>query len=558
VILGEPTEFTLTAQVKPHAIIQAPPKHWDIITDAGGNKVSADAFSLLTAASSALHGYEVDFSSDTTNKTITTTTDSSSFSVGEQVSVNVTVGNAIAKNELTVGLKAAQSEMEENTSSTETTTTVSFTAAAHDDDQLYYTETDYTLWRYPILWPESRRFGSDGSERFVQFIVPTQVDSSAMSAPGRNVSWYQPLFDTYNLFTYPRSLNQVSGYPGAAEKPGGSSWASLNGKLLFNFGSNIIIGNGDQVTATVKQASDVSQTDKTSSTSTLSVTESDTLSSNAFFVKGSLTVGSNQDWASSSAVVGTTDVSSMESIVLWWPVATGYNSQGGYTLRDQQFRISGGVYTQDDGTLRVSFVVPTLQDIQGSNLWGMNSPYMTIPDPGLLLPKRYTWSGGKLVASTTSEAREIRGVGFTSYVYNALPTGEEETVTFRIFNYSFKNTEAFTYDVYYQTMTSGTDQPDVSKAAKVTSGSVSAIPGRSNNTTAPDNWHDATFKWKTPSAAGNGFLHIVLNYGSTQLSTTNDSGYIEVGIYDASEFMGASGAKAIGANALGEIGRAHV
>ncbi|MDR1978624.1 MAG: hypothetical protein LBQ42_07815, partial [Synergistaceae bacterium] len=210
-------------------------------------------------------------------------------------------------------------------------------------------------------------------------------------------------------------------------------------------------------------------------------------------------------------------------------------------------------YTQDDGTLRVAFVVPSLQNTQGSNLWGMNSPYMTTPDPGLLLPNRYTWSGGTLVTNTASNALQIRGAGFTNYTYNALPTNTKETVAFRIFNYSFQNAAALTYDVYYQPMNSGTDQPDITKATKIASASdviVPAIPGRSNNANAPDNWHDASFQWTTPSVAGNGFLHIVLKYGGTQLSAANDSGYFEVGIYDANEFLGLSGANAINANAL--------
>jgi hypothetical protein len=196
----------------------------------------------------------------------------------------------------------------------------------------------------------------------------------------------------------------------------------------------------------------------------------------------------------------------------------------------------------------VAFVVPSLQNTQGSNLWGMNSPYMTTPDPGLLLPNRYTWSGGTLVTNTASNAFQIRGVNFTNYTYNSLPTNTQETVTFRIFNYSFKNTDKFTFDVYYQPMNSGTDQPDITGATKIASDqSVPAIPGRSNNANAPDNWHDASFQWTTPSAPGNGFLHIVLKYGGAQLSATNDKGYIEVGIYDASEFLGLSSANAASA-----------
>jgi hypothetical protein len=80
--------------------------------------------------------------------------------------------------------------------------------AAHDDGQLYYARTDYTLWYYPIMYPEILRSGPGGDQPFMQFVVPTAVDNSAMSSAGRNVSWYEALFDTYNLFIYPRCLSQ--------------------------------------------------------------------------------------------------------------------------------------------------------------------------------------------------------------------------------------------------------------------------------------------------------------------------------------------------------------
>ncbi|MDR2174908.1 MAG: VCBS repeat-containing protein, partial [Synergistaceae bacterium] len=566
-ILGEPIEFTLTGQVKPRAIIQAPPKHWDVISY-NGVSVSADAFSLLTGPTSATHGYEVDFSSSGADKTIAATTNSSSFSVGENASVTVSVGNAFVKDSLTVGLKAAQSKMEESTTSETKTTTVSFSTEAHNDDQLYYTETDYTIWRYPLLRPWSLRLNENVSPddptydptygarpRFVQFVAPalSTVDSSALSTPGSNVSWYQPLFDTYNLFTYPRDINQAVGYPSAADKPGGSSWAGLSGKLLFSFGSDIVIGDGDEKVATVSTASGASSSDTTSASSTLSVTESDTLSFNALFVSGKATVGSNQDWASSSAQMGTTDVSNMGAITLFWPGGTNYRSPSNYTMEDQQFHINGGVYTQDDGTLRVSFAVPTLQNTEGSNLWGGASPYMALPDPGLLLPWRYSWLAGERVATTAPDWNQIRGVGFSNYSYNVLPAGAPEKVTFRVFNYSFKNSGGVAFAVYYQPQNSGTDGPDISKATQVASGVVPLIFGRSNDPSAPDNWEDVTFDWTTPSEEGNGFLHIVLNPAGGQLSTANDAGYIEVGIYDADEFFSTTSASAPDARAAGAM-----
>jgi hypothetical protein len=345
-------------------------------------------------------------------------------------------------------------------------------------------------------------------------------------------------------------MSEAVGYPSGANKPGGSSWASINGKLLFSFGTNFLIGNDDMVSAKFTQQVGVSVSDTKSSTNTLSVTESDTLKFSGGFVGGSVTAGSNQDWASSSAVVSTSDVSNVSSIRLFWPGGAGYKSPSSYTLADMQFYVSGGIYTQDDGTLRVSFAVPQLQNMTGSNLWGMSSPYITTPDPGLLLPWRYTWSGSAMVTNTTAKASQIRGVDFSDYSYGALTPNTPQTVTFRVFNYSFKNADAFTYDAYYQVKNSGTDLPDISKATKLGTYNVPAIPGRSDNINSPSNWHDASFNWTTPAQTGSGYLHIRLNPVGTQLSTSNDSGYTEVGIYNASDLGDTSGANALETNAM--------
>jgi hypothetical protein len=260
--------------------------------------------------------------------------------------------------------------------------------------------------------------------------------------------------------------------------------------------------------------------------------------------------------ASSAATVGTKDVSNLSTITLIWPGGSSYKSPGNYTLQDQQFRISGGAYTQDDGTLRVSFAVPQLLNMEDSNLWGNKSPYVTTPDPGLLLPWRVTWYNNEVVTNTAPNAAKIRGVNFSNYAYDAIPTGQTESVTFRIFNYSFVNAPAFTYDVYYQTKNSSTDLPDLSKAMQqehvISNGTVPIIYGRSDEPDAPPNWHDAPFQWTTPSNAEQGYLHIVLHPAGQQLSTANDYGYIEVGIFDANQLLGgASGANALSANSLG-------
>jgi hypothetical protein len=127
---------------------------------------------------------------------------------------------------------------------------------------------------------------------------------------------------------------------------------------------------------------------------------------------------------------------------------------------------------------------------------------------------------------------------FTNALYaGTLPTNTATTATFRIFNYSFVDTAAFTCDILFQPVSyvSGgyADAPDLSKATTVISRglSVPAIEGRENG--PGDNWQDVTFDWTTPAQDGAvGYIHVKINYPGAQLSVDNDWGNVLLGFYD--------------------------
>ncbi|MCD8162830.1 MAG: hypothetical protein LUE09_05175 [Synergistaceae bacterium] len=47
--------------------------------------------------------------------------------------------------------------------------------------------------------------------------MPTTNNSTFTPTPGRSISWYEPLHDNYNLFTYPKRLS----YKGLSAGDGG-------------------------------------------------------------------------------------------------------------------------------------------------------------------------------------------------------------------------------------------------------------------------------------------------------------------------------------------------
>ncbi|MCD8163569.1 MAG: hypothetical protein LUE09_09100 [Synergistaceae bacterium] len=93
-----------------------------------------------------------------------------------------------------------------------------FSYKADRDDQLYYRANDYNICRYPVIYPESRRYVTVSDDKgaeykaqsYIQYIVPTETASTFTPTPWRSVSWYEPLHDNYNLFTYPKRLTDIT------------------------------------------------------------------------------------------------------------------------------------------------------------------------------------------------------------------------------------------------------------------------------------------------------------------------------------------------------------
>jgi hypothetical protein len=581
IIVGEPTEFTIEGHRSPTVIIQAPPRHYDIIDvpsasssfslaaqgtaapqpgESGAATRIMDAFAALAPADTPMVGYQVTYAANSTSKDVTTNTVAETHKVGATFDTTITLKSPMppfsfkVQNDLSLGFNFMNEETTQHIDTKERTTKTNMTVSAYDDDQVYYTQSDYSVWHYPILWPEEARFAKvrddNGIERkaqlFAQIVVPRKVDQTATPTAGRNVDWYQPLFDPLNLFTWPRDRSQLKGYK--AER------------MIYHFGDRIGIGDGSTFAGGHRTIEAETTVDSHSVERTLGESFSDVFTLETATKGLKVAITEKYDNILKKTQVATSNFSNIKDIQLIWPGGNFYTSPGGYNLNDMVFWISSAIYTDYGGTLKVDFAVPGLKNEAGSKVWGSASPYWTTPDPGLLLPKRYTWNGNKIVPSTMNDSKEIRGVTFDGDIYNALQPNTNQEVQFRVFNYSFADSAPFKYDVYYQAEKDVRNVASMSDARLIHSGTVPAIPGRSNwgngvtDSAAGDNWRDVAFLWTTPSAQGHGYLFIDLKPNGPQLSRNNDRGYVMVGIYDEGNFheileQGTSAAARRGLNA---------
>jgi hypothetical protein len=539
--LGEPILFSLES-VTPLVIMQAPPRHRDIVSGdftgggAGGANPPDASGNSFPDAFSSLGGYSTQYNSTTTDQTINSTTKSSSAKIGVDLKTKTVIPALFFETSISAGTKYANDTAQSESSGTTYKTSASLASAAGKDDMIYANTTSYSLWRYPIISPASAAAAptDDGStgQAFLQFVSPSKTSTSLLPTPGRNFSWYEPDHDNFNLFTYPLDVKRMAGYPsGTVTRP----WTSAGFEMAYQ--ANMMIGDSDSASAAATITVSTSQSDTSSVTNTLGMSEG---------IGSKVTGGSDYSLSSSTDEVwktdsvSTTDASVMQGITVNWPgmssVSGPYINKSGFKREDQQFYADAAIYTRDDGTLNASYSVslkkyPTSNpSAMGTYLWGRPSPYNQNPDPGLLLPFRFTSDGD---INTSSGSHTLRGLKFTNALFSgALPMGTATTGTFRVYNYSFLNTTgAVTYEVRYQPVTYDAagypDDPDPSKATvSIASGTVPAIPGREYEANA-DNWKDVTFTWSNPPATdgSTGYVHVKLNYAGTQLSVDNDWGY---------------------------------
>ena len=536
-ILGKPSGFTVYDSIEPIFITQAPPKHWDVLSIDGEEKIM-DAFSVLKGYSTTMNGKTSDSYGESTTK-------SSSGSWGGSAGLSVMKNHLIKPSTkvFDVALEYAGTTAAQNTKSKTVTTSFALEFTAEYDDQIYYRANTHDVWRYPVLAPRSQAFAVDDDgvsyRRFIQFIVPKVINSSFSPTAGRFVDWYEPRHNGLNLFSYPRKLEQTRDFPlGKETKDPKDLWKDINGVVLSR-STGQIMGNPDSSEATFT----IESKEHTDTLKSLKNTISGYANLNLpavgklmFTTLGNFSLNGDGTWGTDSTT--TKDTSKLGGVTISWPGVAGYESPSGMLSGELVFTVDAAIYASDGGALSVAYAVTNLKR-QYSGIWGADSPYSKTPDPALNLPRQWVANGNKWQRNNyDGDAHRIRGVVFegASLVASGgvsgqvMPIDTDISATFRVFNYSFVPTGSVVVTLGFQQISSLNEEPDISKSRVLTTKTLASIPGRDYGTT--DNWQDMKVSFTTPDTEALGYLHIALSTDGGNLSTDNDTGHLLVGVYD--------------------------
>lgn len=590
VVYGAPTVITVEDNIELMAVTQAPPKHWDKVSAKGSalaDSESVDEDGNIVLDAFAVFDTEEYYTGMELNQSSGTTTSTTAVSEG-----GCEVGGSLSRSKMRFNIKEkfspsleasaeyARREVHNHTDGYSSTLSYTFQYKANRDDQLYYKSNNYNLCRYPVLLPESKRYTTviteDGTEEqmqtYVQFVVPTSNNSTFTPTPGRSISWYEPLHDNYNLFTYPKRVQDIKGYPQGTDAKLDADefdpWADFNGKE-FVHGTNNIIGNPDSSAFTMTASMSGSSEDYDSIRNTLSGAVHKHFYLGSWLFRNrhqTLDLSGDGSWGTDSTT--STDASRMMSVTVNWPGAASYSYfTDEWTARDMQFRSDAAYYTQDDGALCVGFAIPSLKQMD-SKIWGAGSPYSTHADPGLLLPFRWNNDIKNEISDTNMKtaifylsendspysSHQMKGVTFTELESNddaadasyegltakVLETGAKYRAKVRVINYSFIDAYDIGVKVYYQPWKDGSDNiPSANPAGdceQITDEHISMIPGRSSSSDTSDNWLDMAFEFTAPETPQLGWLHVVLEPSGEELNAGNNHGWALIGMYDPSDF----------------------
>ena len=599
-VLGSPSVLTVEDNIELSMVTQAPPKHWDKVSaadsellplaDANGD-VTLDAFALFQTqdyyTAMALNG---SFGQAST----TTKVSEGNFGLEGSYALEHREGllkKAFANNKaqddplLDLGIQYSRNEVHNQTKNYASSLSFEIKYKADRDDQIYYKSNSYNLCRYPILLPESKRYSTTSDDKtgeivslqnYVQYVVPTMTASVFTPTPGRKISWYEPLHDTYNLFTYPKRLTDITGYPEGEEAKLEADkydpWADINGKVFVS-GQNNLIGNSDASEFTMKASVSGSTQDYNSIRQTAGghVYFHPTFGHND---RQHLNVDLTGDYSWGTDSTTTADASKMLNVTMSWPGAVNYTQHTkDWSASDMQFYVDAAYFTQDDGAICVGYAVPKLKQA-GSKIWGPSSPYATHPDPGLMLPFRWNNdiknggasgqpdSKGNYLQENQDKytSNQMRGITFTKsdstesavtattgdgLSPKLLEKGKDYKVKLRVINYSFVTAVGVTVKFYFQPWSNESGARNYPSTDPARDGykpfdskTLGVILGRTTNFDTGENWVNTEATFHAPGIEGLGWVHAVVEYNDKELSTKNNHGWVLVGAYDPALFKG--------------------
>jgi hypothetical protein len=219
-IIGDPSEITISSSVQPAVVMGIPPMHMDFIP----NDASAVTPPVPFSVSAVPDGFYAQYDLSTSSGSGSTSTNGTSWSFGAKESVST--GFSLGDPDVT-GLSVSDTfTAAQNLKGAADTThgryqsqTVDLTFPSGVDDSVNYSDDTVHIWAYPVIGrsvcPVTNP-PSNCTQKVPLTIQFSAVDGDAVIAnkQGYLLQWYQPVWEPFNIFSYPGNLKQLkAAYP---------------------------------------------------------------------------------------------------------------------------------------------------------------------------------------------------------------------------------------------------------------------------------------------------------------------------------------------------------
>jgi len=211
VTLGEPTKVVVQDTAQPSMIAAMPPMHVDFIPPVAGQAPT------LLNLSAIPDGFRTVYETNETNTGQSSTTNTTSWSFGTQVSLEV--GFEIGNVEGGLGLdvssttKAAQDNKTTFEEEYGQYRSSKFDASVKTGfaDQIWYTDSRFNMYVYPVIGQAAcakpNCIQTEKVPLTIQFSGPDKIESHRVD--GNLIPWYQPPWEPGNVFSYPATDEQL-------------------------------------------------------------------------------------------------------------------------------------------------------------------------------------------------------------------------------------------------------------------------------------------------------------------------------------------------------------
>ena len=213
VVLGEPVKLVIENSEQPSVIAAMPPMHLDFITAAD------DSNPTLLNLSAVPDGFFTTYETKATDGVQSSSTNTTSFSFGAEVSSAASVEIGSVENGLGIEVgataSAAQNVKQNNTKEYGSYEGTSFDARVSTgfSDVIWYSDSRFNVYVYPVVGqsvcPPDKK-DCDDNEKVpltIQFSAPDKTERT--QTDGALVPWYQPTWEPGNVFSYPANYEQL-------------------------------------------------------------------------------------------------------------------------------------------------------------------------------------------------------------------------------------------------------------------------------------------------------------------------------------------------------------